>query len=60
MPIYVQIVVDVLMLLGVLFLLPARARLRQLADNDLRHMQEQLDRIEQKLAEHVQWHLNHK
>ena len=52
----------ILNIIGVL-VLPALffvwREMRRVRENDLKHIQDGLDRIEARLEEHLQWHLDH-
>ena len=55
----VQFVLNILMFLGVVCLLPLVSHLRELRRNDIRHLMEAIQRIEDKLDTHLRWHLDH-
>ena len=56
---YFQLILNVVGVLVLPALFFVWREMRRVRENDLKHIQDGLDRIEKRLEDHLQWHLDH-
>ena len=57
---YINVILSAITMLLMGCVLPLWRYVRQLRDNDMRHIEDRLERIEQKLDQHMVWHATEK